>query len=162
MRLSSRPMFRKPFLLLALLSSSDAQNVTHRWTFNTTGAQTNGTVIADVISNAPATIVGAGAVRNGSVVTLPGTSNGNVAAATISAYLDLPNGIVSSKTNLTVELWATPVSAKNWQRLIDFGNMNTTGTGEISNTAEAPVAGTSSRDNLMICLLYTSPSPRDS
>ncbi|RYD61582.1 MAG: hypothetical protein EOP83_16685 [Verrucomicrobiaceae bacterium] len=143
-------MSRKPFLLLALLASANAQNVTHRWTFNTTGGQANGTVITDVITSAPATIVGAGAVRNGSVVTLPGTSNGNVAAATISAYLDLPNGIVSSKTNLTVELWATPVSAKNWQRLIDFGNMNTAGTGEISNTAGAPAAGTSSRDNLMI------------
>jgi uncharacterized repeat protein (TIGR03806 family) len=143
-------MSRKALFLLALLGSADAQNVTHRWTFNATGGQTHGTVITDVISSAPATIVGAGAVRNGTVVTLPGTSNGNVAAATISAYLDLPNGIVSSKTNLTIELWATPVSVKSWQRLLDFGSMNTAGTGEIGNSAGAPGAGTNSRDDLMI------------
>ncbi|MEK7950293.1 PQQ-dependent sugar dehydrogenase [Luteolibacter soli] len=143
-------MSRKALLLLGLLASAEAQTVTHRWTFNTTGNQTNGTVITDVISAAPATIVGAGAVRNGTVVTLPGTSNGNVAAATISAYLDLPNGIVSSKTNMTVEIWAIPVSAKNWQRLFDFGSMNTSGTGEIGNSAGAPGGGTNSRDDLMI------------
>jgi uncharacterized repeat protein (TIGR03806 family) len=143
-------MSRKPIFLIALLASADAQLVTHRWTFNAAGNQTHGTVIPDVISSAPATIVGAGAVRGGGVVTLPGTSFGNVAATSISAYLDLPNGIVSSKTNLTVEIWATPVSAKSWQRLLDFGNMNTGGTGEIGNSAGAPPAGTNSRDNLMI------------
>jgi uncharacterized repeat protein (TIGR03806 family) len=143
-------MSRKPIFLIALLASADAQLVTHRWTFNAAGNQTHGTVIPDVISSAPATIVGAGAVRGGGVVTLPGTSLGNVAATSISAYLDLPNGIISSKTNLTVEIWATPVSAKSWQRLLDFGNMNTGGTGEIGNNAGAPPAGTNSRDNLMI------------
>ena len=143
-------MSRKHIFLIALLGCSHAQTVTHRWTFNSSGTATHGTVIPDVISSAPATIVGAGAVRNGSIVTLPGTSTGNVAAASISAYLDLPNGVISSKTNLTVEIWATPVSAKNWQRLLDFGSMNTAGTGEIGNNADAPGAGTSSRDNLMI------------
>jgi uncharacterized repeat protein (TIGR03806 family) len=143
-------MFRKPILFLTLLSTVGGQTVTHRWTFNTTGTATNGTVIPDLISAAPATIVGTGAVRNGSVVTLPGTSNGNAAAASISAYLDLPNGIVSSKTNLTLEIWATIVSAKSWQRLFDFGRMNTSGTGEISNTAAAPGGGTASSDNLML------------
>ena len=95
-------MFRKPILFLSLLTVAGAQTVTHRWSFNTTGTATNSTVIPDLIAAAPATIVGAGAVRNGSVVTLPGSSAGNVSAATISAYLDLPNGIVSSKTNLTL------------------------------------------------------------
>ena len=143
-------MSRNSILFLALLANAGAQTVTHRWSFNTTGTATNGTAIPDLISAAPATIVGTGAVRNGTVVTLPGTSNGNASASAISAYLDLPNGIVSSKTNLTLEIWATVVSAKSWQRLFDFGRMNTSGTGEITNTAAAPGANTASSDNLML------------
>jgi uncharacterized repeat protein (TIGR03806 family) len=139
----------KLIFLLVLLGNADAQTLTHRWTFNTTGTATNGTVIQDLIAAAPATIVGSGAVRNGSVVTLPGNTTGNVATASIAAYLDLPNGIVSSKTNLTLEIWASVVSARTWQRLFDFGRMNTSGTGEVSNTAGAP-GGTESSDNLML------------
>ncbi|MCW1883777.1 PQQ-dependent sugar dehydrogenase [Luteolibacter flavescens] len=145
-------MLRKPIFLIALLASAQGQNVTHRWTFNSTGAATNGTVIPDAISAAPATIVGTGAARNGTTITLPGTTNGNASAVNISAYVDLPNGIISSKTNLTVEVWATPVSTKTWQRLFDFGTMNTAGTGEISNTSGAPGGGTNSRDNLMLSI----------
>ncbi len=143
-------MLRPLVISVALFALADAQTVTHRWSFNSTGATPNGTVLADSITAAPCTVVGAGATRNGSALTLPGTTNGNFGATTISAYLDLPNGILSSKTNLTLEIWAIVVSAKSWQRLFDFGRMNTSGTGEISNTAGAPGAGTASSDNLML------------
>ena len=45
-----------------------------------------------------ATVRGNGATLNGTALVLPGTAtNGNQTAANISAYLDLPNGIVSSR-----------------------------------------------------------------
>jgi hypothetical protein len=157
-------MFRPAISVLCLLAGANAQSLTHRWTFNSTGAASHGTVIPDAIAGAPCTIVGTGAIRGGTSVTLPGTSNGNAAAASISAYLDLPNGIVSSKTDLTLEIWATVVSPKTWQRLFDFGRMNTSGTGEITNTAAAPGAGTASSDNLMLAAgtSTSSSSPRAS
>jgi hypothetical protein len=146
-------MTRSSLLLLAgILGTAQAQTITHRWSFNGTGPATHGTVLPDSIGTAPGTIVGAGATRTGTALTLPGTSNGNVAAASISAYFDLPNGIVSSKTDMTIEIWATVVSSKNWQRLFDFGRMNTAGTGEVTNTSAAPGGGTNSRDNLMLAV----------
>ncbi|RYD39354.1 MAG: hypothetical protein EOP85_16090, partial [Verrucomicrobiaceae bacterium] len=48
-----------------------------------------------------------------------------------------------------VEIWATIVSSRNWQRLFDFGNTSASGTGEISNTSGGPGSLTS-RDNLML------------
>jgi uncharacterized repeat protein (TIGR03806 family) len=139
--------------LAAILGTAQAQTVTHRWSFNGTGAATHGTVLPDSIGSASGTIVGTGATRTGTTLNLPGTSNGNVAATGISAYFDLPNGIVSSKTDMTVEIWATVLSTKNWQRLFDFGRISAAGNGapgEITNTSGAPGGGTSSSDNLML------------
>lgn len=55
-----------------------------------------------------------------------------------SAYVDLPNGIVSALENVTIELWATPNDAGgNWQRFWDIG----TGTlGELDETDPPPAA----------------------
>lgn len=71
----------------------------------------------------------------------------------MSAFFDLPNNIVSSKTDLTVEIWATIHGTRDWQRLFDFGrvNVNADGNGEIGNTNNSP-SGTSSRDNLMLAI----------
>lgn len=133
----------------ALITESGAQSVTHRWNFNSTGATANGTVIADQISSAPGSIRGTGASRDGIQLHLPGTSNGNQTPADISAYFDLPNGIISSKTNLTVEIWATVKSNQTWQRLFDFGQTNT-GTGEIVGTETIAANGTQARDAFML------------
>jgi hypothetical protein len=85
-------------------------------------------------------------------LTLPGSgaSNGNEPPATVAAYIDLPNGIVSSKTNLTVEIWATPITHQNFQRLIDFGRVNATadGGGEITGLGTFDPSGTSASDGL--------------
>jgi hypothetical protein len=38
------------------------------------------------------------------------------------AYIDLPNGIISAHTNLTIEMWVGwPHAGGNWQRVFDFG-----------------------------------------
>lgn len=149
-------MSRSSLLLVsALLGTAQAQTITHRWSFNGTGASGNGTVLPDSIAAASGTIVGAGATRTGTTLNLPGTSNGAQAATTISAYFDLPNGVVSSKTDMTVEIWATVLSSEDWQRLFDFGRMNIAGNGapgEITNTSGSPGGGTNSSDNLMLAV----------
>lgn len=148
-------MSRISLLLLAVLCGvSEGQTLTHRWSFNGTGAAGNGTVLPDSIGSANGTIVGAGASRSATALTLPGSGNGNFASTNISAYFDLPNGIISSKTHLTIETWATIVSNKTWQRLFDFGRMNITGNGapgELTTTSGAP-GGTNSHDNLMLAV----------
>lgn len=129
----------------------------NRWSFNTTssGSAATGTSMVDSISGAIMTLYGNGATLSGTSITLPGTTTGNQTAAAISAYLDLPNGIVSSKKNLTLELWATPLSAKNWMRVFDFGRVNTAGvgggaTGEVTGTTTTAPGTTSASDDLML------------
>ncbi|MES2438257.1 MAG: PQQ-dependent sugar dehydrogenase [Verrucomicrobiota bacterium] len=138
-------------------------SITNRWSFsNANGSAAAGTAITDSVGGQNALVRGIGGNFNAGALTLPGTTNGNQTPAAISAYVDLPNGIISSKTNLTVEIWATPVSNKNWQRLIDFGRTDLTGNaaaqgagaaaGEILPTATVASGGTSSSDNLMLAI----------
>lgn len=104
--------------------------LTQRWSFNyPASAAPSGTIIIDSVEGKPLTVRGQGATLNGSAIVLPGTTNGNQTAASVSAYLDLPNGLISSRTHLSVEIWAAPITAKAWQRLFDFGNMAGAGDG---------------------------------
>ncbi len=124
-------------LLLTLLTVTGTTHagLLNRWSFNNAaGTIAAGLTIPDSISGATTTVVGAGptgtnrASFTGTALRLPGSGNtvspGTAAANLIFPYLDLPNGIVSSKTNLTVEIWATPVAQLNNQRLFDFGRMS--------------------------------------
>jgi len=137
----------------AIAPAALAQTMTNRWSFNS-GASANGTVLPDSIAGASGTIVGIGASRSGPTLTLPGSTTGNQPSGSISAYFDLPNGIISSKTHMTVELWASVVSSKAWQRLFDFGRVDiaANGGGQISNTAGTAPGATSSSDNLMLAI----------
>ncbi len=147
-------------LPVTLFAAFSHAGLVHRWSFNDpAGAAPAGTVIVDSISGSNGVVVGTGATFNGSALTLPGMTSGNLAPTSISAYVDLPNGLISSKTNLTIEIWATLGSAKNWQRLFDFGRMNLAsgmGTGavagEIRPDAGSAPGGTSSTDNLMLAV----------
>jgi len=129
----------------------------NRWKFNNTaGAVASGTTFTDTINGETATLLGNGGSLSGTALVLPGTTNGNQTAAAISAYLDLPNGIVSSKTSMTFETWVTPISSKVWQRVFDFGRANLTSgtgaaTGEILDGPAAP-GGFFAYDNLILSL----------
>jgi hypothetical protein len=138
-------------------------DIAHRWSFgNAAGSATSGTTVPDLVGTATATIRGNGATFSGTALTLPGTTDGNQTPSNISAYVDLPNGIISSKTSITLELWATQVAARNWQRLVDIGRTNLTGNaaaqgagaapGEILHTATTAPGGTASSDNLMLAI----------
>lgn len=122
---TSLARLRDTFLGLALMASSDAAMV-HRWSFNNpAGPAANGSSFPDSISGAIAVVRGKSATLNGSALVLPGSTTGKNNDSRISAYVNLPNGIISSKTNLTIEIWATPTAARAWQRLFDFGNAAT-------------------------------------
>lgn len=129
----------------------------HRWQFNQPAAAAPaGTTITDSVSGAVATVRGQGATFTGTGLRLPGGTSGNTDANSIAAYLDLPNGLFSSMPNFTIEIWATPLSAKNWMRVIDIGRTTEAGdglgaAGEYTGAPGSPASGgTSSYDNLML------------
>jgi autotransporter-associated beta strand protein len=130
-------------------------NVVLRWCFtNAAGSAVTDTTITDLVSGSNAVVRGVGATFTGKALRIPGGTTGNTAANSIAAYIDLPNGIISSRTNLTIEIWATPLSAPNWARLLDFGRTAEAGNGapgEWTGLPGTPAPGsTSSSDNIML------------
>jgi len=96
----------------------------HRYSFNNTaGAAGDGTVVIDSVGGADGVVRGVGATATGSQIDLPGGSPDT------QAYIDLPNGLISAHTAITLELWATVDTNQNWSRLIDAG---TNSSGEIA------------------------------
>ncbi len=145
--------------ILSLFAASAHADLTHRWSFDeANGAIASGTVVLDEVTSAPAVVRGNGASFNGSGITLPGATTGGTSDAAISAYVDLPNGIVSSKTNLTVEIWAAPITGQNWQHLFEFGRMNNAGDGAgapgewTGTTGGTPAGDTVSGDTMLVTL----------
>lgn len=112
-------------------------NLSHvvlHWSFtNAPGSAPAGTTISDSVSSAPAVVRGIGATYTGTALRIPGGTTGNVAMNSMSAYIDLPNGIISSRTNITIEIWATPLSVPNWARIMDFGR--TVQGGDVNGTS---------------------------
>lgn len=115
------------FLIAALAPLSSHATLVEMWQFNDVplGAVSSGTTSIGV-NGGIATIKGAGvnSVSTGSTgirgIDLPGGSSST------QGYIDLPNGMISSLTNVTFEAWLTIDSVQNWQRVFDFGT-NTNG-----------------------------------
>ncbi|MDQ8188934.1 LamG-like jellyroll fold domain-containing protein [Roseibacillus persicicus] len=122
----------RDLLVLAVAAGSSLAHgdLVHRWTFDEpVGSAPSGTIVADLIAGAEAVVIGewqAQATFTGEGIRLPGTSNGNHSLGFMSPYLDLPDGLISSKVNLTIEIWAAPHSVTNYDRLFDFGRSNLT------------------------------------
>ena len=141
-----------------LITSPRLDAVVRRWAFNRPAAAAPaGTSVNDSVSGAaPAVVRGVGATFTGTGLRIPGGGTGNVAASSIAAYIDLPNGIISSNTNLTIEIWATPLSNPNWGRILDFGRPTQVGdglgaAGEYTGTPGTAAPGTtSSSDSIML------------
>ena len=148
-----------PALIASVFATAAAPAaLVNRWSFNVaSGTAPGGTVFTDPVSSAPLQVRGNGATLNGSRITLPGTTNCDQPDSAISAYLNLPNGIVSSKTSLTVEIWAAPLSARFYQPLWDFGRMNIAGDGagaqgEWTGTTPATVPGSETSDGIALLI----------
>lgn len=82
----------------------------HRYAFNAL----SGTVAEDGVGGAHGTLMGGAALTGSGAVTLNGSS----------AYVDLPNGIISRLTDATFEVWLVWNGGNNWQRIFDFGSNN--------------------------------------
>ena len=102
-----------------VVAAPDLAHVVRHWSFaQPAAAAPAGTTLTDsVTGSALATVQGAGATFTGTGLRLPGGSSGSGAA-----YLALPAGLVSGYTDVTIEIWATPLSFQAWSRLLDFNN----------------------------------------
>ena len=148
-------------LLLSLLAFTSAHaGLVNRWSFNQPAAPAPaGTVFIDTVEQMPMTVRGLGATLDGTRIVLPGTTTSEEPQASISAYLDLPNAIVSSKSSITVEIWATPITLRNWQPLFEFGRYITAGDGlgapgEWTGNAQGGTGNTQGRDLLGCSMNY--------
>ena len=89
----------------------------HRYSFNEgVAADASNRTIIDSVSGRNGVVLGAGSSASAGQLTLPG------GASATQAYVDLPNGIVSSLTDATFEGWYTIDTAQAWGRVFDFGS----------------------------------------
>lgn len=86
----------------------------HRYSFNYPGTQT--TNVHDSAGTAHGTIRGANFAWVGGQLEFPGGSSST------EAYVDLPNGLISGYSDLTLEVWATLRTRQNWSRILDIGS----------------------------------------
>ncbi|MDA7929951.1 hypothetical protein N9B63_03825 [Akkermansiaceae bacterium] len=107
-------------LLLGASCPLHAQLI-HRYSFNEPAGDASGATLTDSVGGADGTVLGAGALFTGTGLDLPGGSSAT------QAYGDLPNGLISSQTAVTIEGWVTIDSTdQNWGRIFDFGSSNLT------------------------------------
>jgi glucose/arabinose dehydrogenase len=89
----------------------------HRWSFS----ETSGTTLADTVGTAHGQIVtpggggGASALEGGQLRLFGG-------AKATSDYAEFPSGLLDGLDTVSIEVWATPVSAMAWSRIWDFGS----------------------------------------
>lgn len=142
-----------PVILLGIPVCVTKAALVDRWSFNNVAASApNGTTMTDSVSGVVMEVRGNGATFTGTALKLPGTTTGKFADANISAYGNLPNGLISAKTNLTLELWATVVASKTQQRFFSFGNDTAgDGLGAAGEWTGATAPGTTTaNDDLML------------
>lgn len=97
-------------------TKSDCQSLKglllHRYDF-----EGSGTAVRDRVG------VAHGAVARGSTLSkLDGKGVVLLGGGDVGAYVDLPNGLVSSLKNATFEAWVTWGGGSAWQRIFDFGD----------------------------------------
>jgi hypothetical protein len=85
----------------------------HRYRFEGTG-----TTVGDTAGSAHGTLIG---------TVLPGNGTLPLAGTTSDQYVDLPNGLISGRQDVTIEAWVTWAGGDPWQRIFDFGD-STAGT----------------------------------
>lgn len=120
------------------------------WTFNNVplGAVPSGTTSVGV-NGRIATILGDGASSDATFgpgvrgINLPGGASGN------AGYIDLPNGLASARTDLTLETWVTIDSLQAWSRIFDFGSSDT-GVGTQGGEVFSPGGGGQGFEYIMI------------
>jgi hypothetical protein len=96
----------------------------HRWTFDESA---DGVTIPDVVGGADATLMngtGNATIADGQADLANDGSQGS-GAADAGDYVDLPNGLLSPLTQMTLECWTTwDGTDAIWQRVFDMGTSN--------------------------------------
>lgn len=83
----------------------------HRYSFSeAAGART----VTDSVGTANGDLLGTGTLSGDGKLNFNGTDT----------YVDLPNGLISSLKNVTLEAWVTPGSSRTWERIFDIGTNN--------------------------------------
>ncbi|MBN1609850.1 MAG: LamG domain-containing protein [Polyangiaceae bacterium] len=91
--------------------TAEADCLAHRYTFDGSG-----TAVVDSVGSDDGTVKYATLSGDGELVFSGGTAMGN------ATYVDFPDGILSSLTNATLELWVTWGGGAAHQRILDFGD----------------------------------------
>jgi hypothetical protein len=84
----------------------------HRYDFEGTG-----TAVVDRVGTAHGTVQAGGTLSK-----VDGKGAVVLAGGKTGAYVNLPNGLLSSLTNATLEAWVTWGGGTAWQRIFDFGD----------------------------------------
>ena len=100
--------------LVSAVSSKAA--ITHRWSFS----EASGTNVLDSIGSANGWVVVIGTNTDYSRISGQVRMSGGSRSQT--DYVQFPSGLVSSLTNVTIEIWATPRAGQSWSRIFDFGS----------------------------------------
>jgi hypothetical protein len=90
-------------------ATNPAPMLAHRYSFE--GAP-GSTFVADSVGTAHGALQGGGTFTGDGKLNLLGTNG----------FVDLPNGIISSLSNVTLEAWLTWNGGAQWQRIFDFGS----------------------------------------
>lgn len=91
------------------------------------------------VSTSGAGFVGTG-VRG---IDLPG------GASNVAGYIDLPNGIVSARTDMTLNIWLRVDSINPWDRVFDFGSTDT-GVGNQGGELLSPGGGGNGQEYIIL------------
>lgn len=101
----------------------------HQWTFNSTP---DGVTVPDVVGGANGMLInqtGLSAFADGQLRLGNDGSQGSAGGGNNQSngdYVDLPNGIISALTQMTIEVWTTwHQDTQGWARIYDFGTSNT-------------------------------------
>lgn len=89
----------------------------HRWSFS----ETSGTNLTDTVGAAHGQLVSPGG-GGGTNILADGQLRLFGGAKGTSDYAAFPGGLLNGLDTVTIEVWATPVSAMNWSRIWDFGS----------------------------------------
>ena len=89
----------------------------HRYSFgNPAAGDATDAVISDSVGGANGVVLGEGSSFDGNKLSLDG------GGSDFAAYVDLPNGLISALTDVTIESWVTIEGVHNWARVFDFGS----------------------------------------
>jgi Concanavalin A-like lectin/glucanases superfamily len=102
----------------------------HRYSFDGTGA-----TVVDSVGGADGTLINGVMLDGSGVLTLPGE---HITPPGPDEYANLPNGLISSLSEVTIIAWTTWVNGAGYQRVFDFG-ISDTGEGQ-GNSGKSYVA----------------------